>query len=444
MIKRWTMGFVAAALMFAGAARAEDVSNLKAELADLKAKVASMESARAGEVAGDAEALTSMKKNGKITIGGGVTIATIITHRDDARNDHGVGTGVSKTGNSTDDEIDSTTFNTTSASLSFKIDASKNSYLMIKLDIDDFSDAALSSDDLLEEVYYMWKNVRGSNWDLAFGKKEVCFGQDMNKFAISDYSYVHSTSIMQRAWENDAEADNGHARNSLQTDHPSEIDNMFQFEATYNYKKLLKWEGAVFQNVRDMHEDRSSDTLFFQSFATRLTLTPVEGLSLNLSFVNRHDDEQRRDDSRLSSDPLTAYVKDSEADRQALSFGFDYKSKALPVELYGEYIYGWNWLYNDDSNAQVAQLGMNWSVNESINFIVEGDWCQIDDNRTANAHSEEDFYQFIMGVAYKLPSGISLHAEYMHEWYDRNQRGVGNPDYSQDMDALLLGAKWSF
>ena len=59
-----------------------------------------------------------------------------------------------------------------------KITADKDTYLFIKLDVDDFYNGSGDDDELLEEVYFKWSNVRGSNFDIRFGKGELAYGQD--------------------------------------------------------------------------------------------------------------------------------------------------------------------------------------------------------------------------------------------------------------------------
>ncbi len=68
---------------------AGDGGSLRAELADLKAKVAALESAQLAPAAGgDAERLTSLKKTGSVTVGGEVAVDVLVVHRDDGDADN--------------------------------------------------------------------------------------------------------------------------------------------------------------------------------------------------------------------------------------------------------------------------------------------------------------------------------------------------------------------
>ncbi|MBN2711069.1 MAG: hypothetical protein JXR97_01345, partial [Planctomycetes bacterium] len=245
---------------------------LKSELADLKAKVASLESARMAPAAGgDAASLTSMKKKGSIQIGGKVDVDVIAVRRDDM--------GANADAN---DEVDSTYFGTglptdcTGAYLDFKINASADTFLYIKLDIDDMWNQTADQDDLLEEVYFQWNKVRGSNFDLVFGKKGIDYGMD--KWAgitpsLHDGSAYWLSGLEDNTGETASNAHNSIGTNDLTSGCSSDI---FQIEAVYHYKDLLNVYLTLFQNnettgggrtTRGMHEDRSDDTLFFQSYA---------------------------------------------------------------------------------------------------------------------------------------------------------------------------------
>jgi hypothetical protein len=291
------------------------------------------------------------------------------------------------------DEIQSTEFTTYDADLNIDVAASKDMGLYMILDLDDAWNEATDQDDLLEECYFYWKNIAGSTWQANFGKKEVPFGQD--KRVGFFYGYVHGqytgrTSLF-RATEadvNDPEMDNAHDDVGAPAYWAGEVDNVFQVEAIYSYKDLAKLSMAVFQDrtrtgggamTRGMHEDRSDDTMFFQSYATKLEVMPVEGLTMELSFLTQHVDSYEDED--IAFRPVGAIdgnCADGEEDTHALSFGVDYKFKGLPVEIFGEYVHQWDWAWDDRGDADIFQLGLIWGVTENIDLGIMGDYCNID------------------------------------------------------------------
>jgi len=439
---RWGLGVVAAMFIMSTAARANDTTSLKAELADLKAKVAAMESREMAPAAGgDAESLTSMKKKGAIKIGGNVEVALLVKDRDEDPT----------AANGEDDEILSTEFCTYDADLVLDVAASKDMGLMLLLDLDDdWDEDAVDQDDLLEECYFYWKNVGGSNVQLNFGKKEVPFGQD--KRVAFFYGYVHGqgsprTSILAASEMVDGTAGNTHVSVGNAAQWAGEIDNVFQVEAIYSYKDLAKLYASVFQSntttgggrqTRGMHEDRSDDTMFFQSFALKGEVMPIEGLTLQLSFVNEHVDILGDEDVDLSA-------QWAEEDTQAISFGVDYKFKSVPVEIFAEYIHNFDWAWDDRGDADIAQLGLIWGVTENIDLGFQVDYAAVDMDRSDIAdgnYYDQDFWAVDLAMTYKFDNGISATLEYRHEWFDGDRRNADDVD--ADADAIGLVVAWSF
>lgn len=403
---------VAAVCMVLGSsAKADDLADLKARYAELSAQMAP-----AG--GGDCESLTSLRQKGAVKIGGAIELDIGVIRRDEANNDS--------------DDFDRTEFRTSDVDLDIRVDMTSDAYLFIKLDTDDLLfDDGMTKDgrDLLEEVNFTWKNVRGSNWTIILGKDEMPFGNDFDK-VISD-PYTHNDGTGSYLGTNYVDGDNvisnPHARSSVATfSHPGEIDNVFGVQAHYAYKDLAKLELAVFQNAdlddqgsrMGMHEDNSEDSMLFRSGAVRVWLMPVEGLKMQLSFANQHMDYMDDD---------TQAGRGGDEDKYALSFGANYKMKDLPLEFYGEYIHGWNQAYVDDFDTNTLQLGVVWGVTEKIDLVLDGEWLQLDNDNIVGG-DDEDFYRVAIGATYKTDYGVNFLVEYMHEWYDNDIRNWDDTD----------------
>jgi hypothetical protein len=436
--KKFLLG-VAAAMFMTATVVADDVTSMKQELADLRAKLASMESTQASECAtcgpvscgcgepsmeGEAKNLTSMKKKGVITIGGGAETFAFVVHRDeDPRNIHGE-----------DDVIDSTTVSG-EADLKFKVAASKDTYLNIKLDLEDFSDADVDQDDLLEELYFVWKNVMGSDLQLAFGKKEVkAFGQDETVGYFD--GLVHGGADLldwgEEADSSKSEYNPANLHDGVGTNHlPGELDNVFQLEATYKFADMAKFMVAVFQDKkgRGMHEDRSDDH-GLQSGAAKLVLTPVEGFEFEVSGISRHNDS--KGDKDLSGSR-------AEDDESAISVGFNYEFCGLPLYVFGEYLHGWDQKWTEDMDTDTVQLGMVYGLTECVDFGLMGEWAQIDEGKN---YEEEDYYNLYATMYYNFENGISVGLEYCHQWFDGDLYAGG--DHEAEAQAIGFVTSWSF
>ncbi|MBN2714095.1 MAG: hypothetical protein JXR97_16875 [Planctomycetes bacterium] len=417
----WRFGAVAL-LVMAGTLRADD-SSLRQEIDDLRSKVASLESSEMAPAAGgDAASLTSMKKKGSIQIGGNVEMDVQVIHRDE---------------DTAGDEVDSTVFRTADADLDFKVSASKDAYLYITLDLDDMWNQTADQDDLLEECYFMWTNVRGSAFDVRLGKGELAYGLDKDVVITDSYNHGNgNNSYLGRAFEavgTTTANDHGNVGNFINI---GEIDNVFMVEGTYRWKNLLKVEAALFQNndttgggrtTRGMHEDRSDDTLFFQSYAVRATLTPIENLKLIASVVNQHNDSAGDD----------AVSKEAEEDQYSVSLAFDWNVKKFPLEIFGEYQHGWDYNYNDDICVDVAQIGAIYGITKTIDIIGEVEYMDID---SGDANNESEHYiKAVAAGKYSFDNGIYMMVEYCHEWYEAD-----DSDRDADADVVSFRTGLSF
>lgn len=486
-IARWGMGVAVALFLVGSAVRADDVSSMKSELADLKAKVAAMESAQMAPAAGgDAESLTSMKKKGAIKIGGEVQVAMEVADRTDQHASvipnaalANMGGTTARVSNSQNDDVQSTTFTTTEAMLNFQVNASKDTYLYLGLDLDDFWNSAANQDDLLREVYFMWKNVRGSAFDVWFGKKELPFAMNKDPLILNQVTDTrgggqdvqNNSSYLGQAWEAaDSSGANGnpHAVVGDYT-HPGAMDNVYQVGGAWKYKDVVKVEAAVFQSnartsgsmTRGMFEDRSDDTMFFQSFCGRLTVNPLENFQIFLSGITEHN--QSYGDKDLMSNATNGLLattnaanfgseasssNDANADRQAVSLGLDYKFKPIPLELWFEYLHGWDWAWNAKYDTDTVVLGAKYGLTEAIDLYLIGDWVGIDDDRVSLRSQDEDYYRLASAVQYTFDNGIIMSLEYAHEWYtldEMHQGAVGlNRVEGAEADVVIFGTMWKF
>ncbi len=436
------------ACLAAAPLHAEDTAGLKAEVADLKAKVAALESARmAPAAAGHVESLTSLRRKGAIRIGGHVMTDLIVTDREDVGN----GGTLAAMAADDDDQVLATYFNSGlpyGSRLDFRIEASADTFLHLSLNLSDFWDEAANQDDLLQEAYFLWTNVRGTNWDLLFGKKEwVDYGMD---------HYAGITPSLHDGWAywltgleaNVTGGNNPHAAigtNAL----PTAAYRAFQVEAIYHYRDIAELYLTIFQNnlttgngamTRGMHEDRPDDSLLFQSFAVKAEFRPLEALTLQASFINYHNE---------SAGDRDLMGPQAEEDMSGLSLGLDYTFRSVPLRAWGEYQHGFDWTHDDRVATDTAGLGATWNVTEAIDLSLLGEWARIDDGTYAamnNARMEEETYwQVVITGTYTFEHGIYATLEYAHQWYDGEIDGARrNTDVARDADLVGLRMGWEF
>lgn len=463
MMKKVILGIVCALSVFATA------STLKAneELADLHARLATLEAkmmAPAG--GGDAESLTSLRKKGAVKIGGAVELDFVVTRRDEA--------------NSSSDQINRSFYRADTAELDFQVDAGTDTYFFTKLDLN----STATDGTLLDQIYFVWENARGSNWSFIFGKNVMPFGQDKNSgifspFVDGDVSASVLTGgeaaddayarINQRTNNNtnggalrqDAEEDN-HESQVILASWGGEIANVFGAQATYKYKELATFEIAAFQNTEDMHEDRSDDN-GLQSWATRLTFKPMENLTLSGSFANQHTDAMdskteamargtagnlgrviglgtlaNRRLTKIANDKVNAGTLSASSladfnaegpavddDQMTMSLAFDYMTKDEKWNIYGEWIYGWHMANYEELSSHVGSFGVMYALNPKIGVFSEANIAHIENGmfKTLGINFTENIYNISFGSTYTCDNGISFTVHYLHEWYNNSLDG---------------------
>lgn len=409
-MKSKIMAFVLAGFLGTGIASAN--GDLKAEIADLKAKVASLETAQMAPAAGgDATSITSMRKKAQITIGGKFEVDLIHVWGDMRENNQADGSH--------------TQFGPDSADLDLKMNASADTFLKVKLDLDDFWDSSLDGqgDDLLKEVYFRWNKVRCSNFDIVFGKKSVDYGMNKNvgitdSFQDGDADYLgdeYAGTIGSQAFP------------------AGEPSDHLQIEGVYHHKDLLNVYATLFQNEdsRGMDNRRSEDDVFFKSMALKVEFMPVENLMLQASVINLHQEGADAEDATSTS------------------LGIDWTMNNIPLNLWAEWQHGWDTGYDSRVQVDVLSLGATYGVTENIDLSVLGEWARVKDGSSRdgdgnviNRFRREDYTQLVFTGTYKFDNGIYMTAEYAKQWFDGDIQGGGSR--KRDVDMIGFRTGWKF
>ena len=242
----------------------------------------------------------------------------------------------------------------------------------------------------------------------------------------------------------------------------SEYDNLFTVEAIYKFQDLATVTLDVFQTSQatyagsvNMNEDRNEDTGFFQSYAAKLEVTPVEGLAIQTSFVNAHNDSMDATSWLNAANPSIKDTVNSEStdDMMAVNVAVKYDFKSLPLGVYAEYMHVWNEGYLDDVDSDSVSLGAKYGVTENIDIFAMYEWLEQDIGgdsagpRDANGDAstvaalaagldtecywkEHELQVVQVGATYKFDHGIYMTLEYAHEWYD-GKRNVSHDGVNQ-------------
>lgn len=349
----------------------------------------------------DANSLASMKKNACITLGGDLYIPTFYTNQESYA--------------SKDYDYNNTYF---SGEFSLYIDAhaTEDAKLRIKLDLEDAFDGP-NNNDLLEEVYFTWSNILCSGFNASIGKKAVVFGQGRSIGYFDTLSY--GDSALFQSWYTGGD------------DYPNSVgmpghrDNIFLIEINYNWRDVLSLTSTLYQNndggVVGMDGNRSND--FLQSFAYDVKYTPLEALTLGASFKLEHWNE---------FDNYRGYKKNQEA----LSVYGSYKFSAIPLELFAEYLHGWNWNYIENNDVNTYSIGAIIDLTNKIALGLQAEYIDYDVNN-------DDYLSLYSTLYYKMTGDVQLGLEFLYQRYSSDAlKSTGN----KHRDAYAVGTvvSWSF
>ncbi len=417
---------------------ADDTATLREDAAALYDRMAALEAARAvsspAEVPGgavNATELRSLRRTASVRIGGELNVDVIVKHREDLPDE--------------DDTVDSTEFRTNNTNLRLRADITDDTYLHFKFDLDGEGGDSPDRNDLVEEAQFVWRNLGGTAWGARLGKGEVPYGMDRTLGIIQSYHhndavYTDEGPVILNAGTEGADSANSPANphaNVGRTAHPGEVDRVFLAQVDYTFRNQMRFELALFQNndgtqnggapTAGMYEDRSDDTLLFQSMAGRVWFQPLERLLLQVSGIRMHN-ESRGD--------TTLFGPEAEDDQYAVSLGFEWAPEAShgPLNLFGEYQHGWDWDYTDNYETDTLSLGALWRVNDRLGLGAMGEWLGI-----GEGDADEDYFKLVLHTRYALESGVVFMFEYGREWFEGD---TSQEDRTADVAAFRTGFRF--
>jgi hypothetical protein len=209
---------------------------------------------------------------------------------------------ITKTDNNDPAEFDSYTDTVENIDLAIRLEKKLSDTIMLKgkLDTEDSGD----DDDLIEEAYVVWSKAIGEQVDLAFGRKELMFGQDV------------------KLWENEG---NLHAY--------AEEDNKLALEFGIQAHEMVKLYLTTWQaHTGTWDEDdeyKARDSFLFQSIAFKAEIEAMKGLQVNISYLNEHDDALNFEDA-----DTVGLIPD----QTRIGVGVDFTDKELGLRVFFEYM----------------------------------------------------------------------------------------------------------
>jgi hypothetical protein len=385
-----------------------------------------------------------MNKNAQIQIGGEMMVDLIVVNREDNPSRIPT-TGATEVGG--DRDFRSTIFNNgddtlyDGAHLDFKINAGTNSYVFIELDLSEFTGAGTNNQNLINKAYFAWEDLYCSKLDIYFGKRDVNFG--MNKYTGITSSYHDGGAD----WLTNT-YDGGTSLGSYNGGFATAPTEVYSIGLAYHATDWLDLSFDLFQNTTAYEDGRSADDLFFQSWAAKAEINPTERLMLQFSVLNQHNDVMGDRALTAGGDPIE--------DQWALSMGIDYTMCKLPINLWLEYTYAFDWGYDAEAHMGILGGGITYTPNSKWSFTGMVEYAGVDDMDPTNAAftaspgtgftvgtgpEDERYMQVILNTTYTLDSGMYITAEVAKQWYENDRPATAGFVGAFANDATMIGLR---
>ncbi|MDR1520156.1 MAG: hypothetical protein LBU23_08465 [Planctomycetota bacterium] len=399
------------------AAQDAQLANQNDIIQDLRAKLDS------GASSGEApEAITSIQKNAKVTVGGQVNTRYSFTS---AKQNNNI---AALTGEPIPPHTKARVADLTIS----------DAYLNVQIDVNDYFDAYLSLDlhksndendyGLPESYYVRWKNLCNTGFGIKVGRDALVFGAEgvgeLGSYAAGSgdgyYENLEWDELPHNGWD------------------VSGVTQITPYWEGLDGK--LTWELSLMQNVYDdsaYYSGFAPGAFFYNydgsklrsrnygvgTFSTRVAYTPVEDLTLTLSLANYHSNGIPDMDPDMSlgypSDPTYVDTYDSAANRKnntVYGFAFNYRPSGLKkLAFWGQWIHGRNVEFKKGWKSHAFNLGVSYDFRDDLTLFVQGDYLH--GKYAAAGSSITAIAKSIYGgLQYSLPYGVTFEAGWKHEW----------------------------
>ena len=410
-MRKFAVCAFAALIGWAGMASAVDVRELQAKLAAQEAALNDIEAKMSAENGdGTPEQMTSMRKNAKVTIGGLVTTGYFYT-QGKVKEPNGAG-GFTKT---VDAKGGSLEVSDAELELEIEVNEHMDAYLLM-----DFHATATENYGTAKAYWVRWKNICESGFGIKVGRDSLVFGDGDAQVGYLD-GFAQSSGDSIARWD-----ENGWVapHNVWDIDGVTQItpywegfDGKLLLETSFmahiwNDEVNLNGGGDSTRNyIRNGVAYQHSRNYGLGTMSARATWTPIEDLRFSASVVNYHtngtseawDNEYGRDDYDFAKNNTAA----------ALSFTWRpcFFNK---MNIWGQYIHGWNVAHIDDAKSDVVNFGVSFDLTEKLTAFAQGDYMRVSYDRTDGKFKQNAWAAYV-GLIYDLGNGATLEGGWRHE-----------------------------
>ena len=448
------------ALFLAAAAPAEemDIQALQARLEaqearlnDLSAKLA-QRGMPAGAASEAPEAVTSMRKNASVTIGG--TLNTRYFHHQGRLKSRLVPSDVGGVPVYADagarmkrEDYKLGNLHIADAKVFVTVDVNEYFDAFIQLDLQDGESRANVSG-IAQNYWVRWKNICNSGFGLLVGRDALKFGDAQPIGALDSWNKDSGSSIGNitggsRYPNHDGTFGNGMFANG----------SMLPAHTTYNWTRTTQinpyWESADKSFRLDLSLIQSIDRLTggaygrergertkyrsindgFGSATARIQWKPIEGLQLTASAMNlynkRPGSTMAWSVSGLGGEAVRDYGVPTAANNTSVNFAVRYRPAAFSrLNVWAQWTHGWNEAWVKDQDSDSANFGFSYDLTEALTLFAQGDYLRVK-NANSDLWHRAGGWAAYAGFVYTLPYGVNFEMGWRHEWLKYKGRYLG-------------------
>lgn len=295
-----------------------------------------------------------------------------------------------------------------------------------------------------QRAWVRWKNVCNSGFGLLVGRNDIVFGMgNLGGMVISGWT-ANNDNIM-NVWGMGNITGNPTGNNFPGVTTHQGWDNSRTTQITPYWEGMggkLRVEASFFQ-AQDFYDggryvNAAADNSWtawnsinngFGSMSGRITLKPIEGLTLGASVINRY-----ANDTYLMAAQEVGGGNFTNADRMAnnntaVSFGFKWVPCFFPrLDLFAQYNHGWNEGWNKNRSSDVVTFGAGMKVTEQVRFVLQGDYLRVKqgDVNGVTFSNKTTGWAIYPAIRYTLPYGVYLEGGYRYETLTAKDNVTGN------------------
>lgn len=464
--------------LMGGIVLGEDVAALQAKLAAQEARLndlqAKMNNVGVASCAAP-EAITSLRKNATVTIGGNFSARYIY--------------GASELKSKIADPADPVNANPILAANPMRGISTKNfgaarigdAELQFQIDVNEYFDAYINLEfegdggntengvGQAKNYWIRWKNLCNTGFGILIGRDALKFGgiqsyghwdsfgngtgdasgdafggwggafgaNDVNLFQGTDgmLGFGDSITPTHTIWNN--------SRTIQVTPYWESQDG--KIKAELSWFQAIQNPGTGYEATRqDLRGDRiRSVNNGFGSFSARLGWKPIEGLNIMASVMNQK--ASNTSDGvwgfrGLSGHAVNAGIETND-NNFATNLAFEYRPCFFSrLNVFASWTHGWNegWIKDQDSDS--INYGLGIDLNESLTWYATGDYLRVS-NDQSNDWNKANAWAAETGFMYNLPYGVQFKAAWRHDDIKfKGKNGLGtHTKYKSDMFVVQAG-----